>query len=62
MKRLVLNLAALAVVVSGGTYLASSAQANDSLTAVCGGCSGVCCGFNSDGTCWARDNCVVEPT
>ena len=56
MKRLVLNLAAFATIVSGGTYLASSAQA-DAVEAECGSCSGVCCGFNSDGTCWASDKC-----
>lgn len=63
MKRLVLNLAAFAMVVSGGTYLASSAQADDTLQAVCGSCSGVCCGYDSDGRCWARDtgcNIVIE--
>lgn len=62
MKRVVLNLTALAVIIGGGTFLASSAKAQDSIQSACGACSGVCCGMNADGSCWARDvGCLPPP-
>lgn len=58
MKRVALNLAALAVILGGGSYLASAANAQDSIQATCGNCSGLCCGYDENGRCWARDvNC-----
>jgi hypothetical protein len=60
MKRFTMNLLALAVVAAGGTFLASPAGAtlNSTVEATCGSCSGVCCGFNENGTCWANDKCA----
>ena len=60
MKRLLLNVAALAIIAVGGSYLAPSAEAgptpSNDLQAKCGQCEGDSCGFDSNGNCWAADN------
>jgi uncharacterized protein YbcC (UPF0753/DUF2309 family) len=59
MKRVALNFAALAVIIGGGSYLASAANAQDTIQATCGECSGACCGYDVNGRCWAKDVCPV---
>jgi hypothetical protein len=60
MKRVALNLAALAVILGGGSFLASPVRA-DTVQATCGGCSGLCCGYDENGRCWAADvNCPKD--
>jgi hypothetical protein len=65
MRRFTMNLFAAAVIAIGGSYLATPAGATTraagglevTTQAICGNCSGLCCGWKADGSCWAKDIC-----
>lgn len=63
MIRHFLNFLSLVVIALSSGYLISSASAVEvHIQAECGECSGVCCGYDDKGRCWASDNCnPVEP-